>query len=81
MYLINDFFSLAGTANINPADVNIESSAGGAINYALGAGAPAGGRQAVRIAPAAAPVSAPARGAGARYVLVPVTDPRARGYY
>lgn len=68
------FFS-AGTANMNPADVNIESSAGGAINYALGAGAPAGGRPAVRVAPAA-----PARGAS-RYVLVPVTDPRARGYY
>lgn len=59
---------------MSPADVNIESSAGGAINYALGAGAPAGGRSAVRAA------AAPARGAG-RYVLVPVTDPRARGYY
>lgn len=62
---------------MSPADVNIESTAGGAINYALGAGAPAGGRPPVRVAPAA---PAPARGAG-RYVLVPVTDPRARGYY
>jgi len=69
-----------GTANINPADVTIESSApeaAGALSYSLGG---AGGAPAY--APAAPARPAPQAGgrAGVRYVLVPVTDPRARGY-
>lgn len=59
-----------GTANQNPADVVIESTADNT--------APA-----VRTAPIARPVvPAPlARPVGVRYVLVPITDPRAAGYY
>ncbi|GIY52491.1 hypothetical protein CDAR_181451 [Caerostris darwini] len=65
-----------GTANLNPADVNMESSAeANPISYSLGAAAPA-----TRVISPAAPV-APAGRAGVRYVLVPSTDPRARGYY
>ncbi|GBM74286.1 hypothetical protein AVEN_20297-1 [Araneus ventricosus] len=66
-----------GTANINPADVVMESSAeANPISYSLGtAAAPA-----TRVISPAAP-AAPAGRAGVRYVLVPVTDPRARGYY
>jgi len=68
-----------GTANINPADVTIESSAAdvsGVSTYSLGGGATPVTR------PAISPVAPPTGGrAGVRYVLVPVTDPRARGYY
>lgn len=65
-----------GTASINPADVNIESSAGGPISYSLGGGAgPAVATR--RVAP---PPTGGRGGAGVRYVLVPSTDPRARGY-
>ncbi|XP_055937932.1 cuticle protein 10.9-like [Argiope bruennichi] len=62
-----------GTANINPADVVMDSSAEAApVSYSLGtAAAPV-----TRVAPAAQ-----AGRPGVRYVLVPVTDPRARGYY
>ncbi|GFS52710.1 adult-specific rigid cuticular protein 15.5 [Nephila pilipes] len=61
-----------GTANINPADVTMESSAdSGAVSYSLGTASTS-----TRI------VSPPSTGrVGVRYVLVPVTDPRARGYY
>ncbi|XP_054708871.1 cuticle protein 10.9-like [Uloborus diversus] len=61
-----------GTANQNPADVIMESSApesAGAPVYSLGGGG------------AAPQPAAAARGQGVRYVLVPSTDPRARGYY
>ncbi|KAF8791767.1 Cuticle protein 16.8 like protein [Argiope bruennichi] len=64
-----------GTANLNSADVKMESTGddnGIAAAYAgtLPAAAPA---------PAVAPVTSGRP--GVRYVLVPVTDPRARGYY
>lgn len=65
-----------GTLSMNPADVNIESSAAdvtGVSAYSIGGGA----------APApVAPRPAPTTGgrAGVRYILVPATDPRARGY-
>ncbi|GBM74287.1 hypothetical protein AVEN_20298-1 [Araneus ventricosus] len=66
-----------GTANINPADVVMDSGAAAApVTYSLGtAAAPA-----ARVISPAAP-AAPAGRAGVRYVLVPSTDPRARGYY
>lgn len=57
-----------GTANQNPADVVVESSAPEA------AAAPS-------YAPAIAPAAPVAPGGNARYVLVPVDDPRAAGYY
>jgi len=58
-----------GTANQNPADVVMESTADNT--------APA-----VRTAPITRP-AVPATGSrtGVRYVLVPITDPRAAGYY
>ncbi|GFY53205.1 adult-specific rigid cuticular protein 15.5 [Trichonephila inaurata madagascariensis] len=60
-----------GTANINPADVTMDSSAdAGAVSYSLGT------------ASTSTRVISPSTGRpGVRYVLVPVTDPRARGYY
>ncbi|CAL1290252.1 unnamed protein product [Larinioides sclopetarius] len=70
-----------GTANLNSADVTMESSGddGGiaaAYSGSLSANAYTG------TIPAAAPAPAVASGRpGVRYVLVPVTDPRARGYY
>ncbi|GBN13242.1 hypothetical protein AVEN_101713-1 [Araneus ventricosus] len=70
-----------GTANLNSADVTMESTGddGGiaaAYSGSLSANAYAG------TYPAAAPAPAVASGRpGVRYVLVPVTDPRARGYY
>jgi len=68
-----------GTANINPADVIMESSApeaGASPTFTSGGG---GAVAPARVSPprGAAP---PSRGAGTRYVLVPATDPRARGY-
>ncbi|GFY53206.1 cuticle protein 16.8 [Trichonephila inaurata madagascariensis] len=61
-----------GTANLNSADVTMESSGddnGIAAAYAGNIPAPV------------APVAPVAGRPGVRYVLVPVTDPRARGYY
>lgn len=56
----------------------MESSAdAGALAYSLGAAGPA---PAVRPAAIAPPAATGGR-AGTRYVLVPVTDPRASGYY
>ncbi|XP_035220716.1 cuticle protein 10.9-like [Stegodyphus dumicola] len=72
-----------GTASLNPADVVVESSApqeGAAIAYSLGAGGPVA-RPAAQIAPVGPPVAAAGGRGGPRYVLVPVTDPRARGAY
>ncbi|XP_035216717.1 cuticle protein 10.9-like [Stegodyphus dumicola] len=66
-----------GTASINPADVVIESSAGQG-----GAVVPSNlGVRSVVNRPVG-PVAPAASGgrAGVRYVLVPVSDPRARGY-
>ncbi|KAG8201759.1 hypothetical protein JTE90_012818 [Oedothorax gibbosus] len=63
-----------GTANLNPADVTVESTgddngiaaaySGAAAGAYSGAPQPAGGQQ-----------------PGVRYVLVPADDPRTRGYY
>ncbi|GBN13243.1 hypothetical protein AVEN_101714-1 [Araneus ventricosus] len=63
-----------GTTNLNPADVTVESSAsdassGPVFNSVISPVAPK---------PVAATVE---RKPGVRYVLVPVTDPRAAGYY
>ncbi|GFW27187.1 cuticle protein 10.9 [Trichonephila clavipes] len=58
-----------GTANQNPADVVMESTA---ETQPL---AP------VRTAPVVSPVVPTTGRAGVRYVLVPITDPRAQGYY
>ncbi|GFS52716.1 cuticle protein 10.9 [Nephila pilipes] len=58
-----------GTTNQNPADVTVESSAD--------ATAPVLHRSVI---PAIKPI-VPERKPGVRYVLVPITDPRAEGYY
>ncbi|GIY22374.1 uncharacterized protein CEXT_556091 [Caerostris extrusa] len=60
-----------GTANINPADVSMESSADSS--------APVFNNDVLR-QPSARPVE-PERGQAVRYVLVPSADPRAVGYY
>ncbi|XP_054707218.1 adult-specific rigid cuticular protein 15.7-like [Uloborus diversus] len=65
-----------GTASQNPADVEMESTFNGQ-------------EPALRATPIARPVApiapiapiAPTGRAGVRYVLVPITDPRAVGYY
>ncbi|XP_035216716.1 cuticle protein 10.9-like [Stegodyphus dumicola] len=71
-----------GTASVNPADVVIESSADqGGAPVSSGLGVRSVVARPVAVAPVApvAPASA-GRRAGVRYVLVPATDPRARGY-
>lgn len=67
-----------GTANQNPADVVVESSApdaggiGGGVTQPRPVSRPGSGGTVVRPG---------GGGAGTRFVLVPVDDPRARGYY
>ncbi|CAL1290251.1 unnamed protein product [Larinioides sclopetarius] len=69
-----------GTANLNSADVTMESTGDdGGIAAAYSGSLSANTYSAAAPAPAAAPTTSGR--AGVRYVLVPVTDPRARGYY
>ncbi|KAG8201760.1 hypothetical protein JTE90_012819 [Oedothorax gibbosus] len=71
-----------GTANLNPADVTMYSSAddnGIAAAYGIGGAAPQQPAVRPQTRPAARP-SAGRQGQGVRYVLVPSTDPRAAGY-
>ncbi|XP_055939383.1 cuticle protein 10.9-like [Argiope bruennichi] len=61
-----------GTANQNPADVVMESTADNT---------PLAPVRTAPIAPVARPVVPTNSRPGVRYILVPITDPRAQGYY
>ncbi|GIY22375.1 hypothetical protein CEXT_556101 [Caerostris extrusa] len=70
-----------GTANLNSADVSMESTGDdNGIAAAYAGASPYAAAPAPYAAPVA-PINTGRTQAGVRYVLVPTTDPRARGYY